>query len=242
MNDHKVEYVGKDLEAMDFAENYHRWILGSFKPYIGRSLVEVGAGTGSFSELLIETSPESLALVEPSVMFEALNSGINTSDTGIDIRKFNDIFTNVAEVIREQIRPDTFFYINVLEHIENDSLELATVRDCISPGGHVCIFVPALPFLMSEFDRRIGHFRRYTKKRLVEICGEAGLTVVSAKYFDLVGVFPWWLKYRLFRSVTMESGAVRLYDRMAVPLIKPFESLINPPFGKNLILVAKKVN
>jgi hypothetical protein len=34
MKNPKVEYVGKDLEAMDFAENYHRWILDVFRPYL----------------------------------------------------------------------------------------------------------------------------------------------------------------------------------------------------------------
>jgi precorrin-6B methylase 2 len=49
-----VVYVGRDLEAMSFAENYHRWILESLKPQLGTRLVEVGAGSGSFSDLLLD--------------------------------------------------------------------------------------------------------------------------------------------------------------------------------------------
>ena len=60
-----VTYVGKDLESMSFAENYHRWILEIFRPYLGRRIVEVGAGTGAMSELLLEGEIESLGLVEP---------------------------------------------------------------------------------------------------------------------------------------------------------------------------------
>ena len=45
-------YAGRDLESMSFARNYHRWILDTFAPYLGTRLVEVGAGSGSFSRLI----------------------------------------------------------------------------------------------------------------------------------------------------------------------------------------------
>src|SRR5262252_391106 len=61
-----TEYPGKDLEAMAFASNYRRWIMDSLKPYIGRHIVEVGAGTGAFSELLLAAGPASLTVLEPS--------------------------------------------------------------------------------------------------------------------------------------------------------------------------------
>ena len=67
-----VEYVGKDLEAMDLALNYHEWIFELMKPFLGRRVVEVGAGTGGFSELLLKHETDELSLVEPSEMFDAL--------------------------------------------------------------------------------------------------------------------------------------------------------------------------
>jgi phospholipid N-methyltransferase len=88
MSKEKVEYVGKDLEAMDFAVNYHRWILALMKPFLGMHLVEVGAGTGAFSELLLETSPETLSLVEPSAMFETLQTNLAKHDSAAKIALF----------------------------------------------------------------------------------------------------------------------------------------------------------
>ncbi len=134
----RVEYIGKDLEAMDFAENYHRWILSLCRPYLGKRVVEVGAGTGSFSELLMETEPAMIALIEPSEMFDALQEKISTLETPIETRLFNDIFVNVAGEIRDEIRPDSIVYINVLEHIEDDNLELTTAHSCIEIGGYIC--------------------------------------------------------------------------------------------------------
>lgn len=236
----EVEYVGKDLEAMDFAANYHRWILELFEPFLGKRLVEVGAGTGSFSELLLETAPVSLSLVEPSEMFVALEKNLAGSATAAELKFYRNIFTEVAAQIRELQQPDTLIYINVLEHIEDDRLELGAVFDTLAEGGRVCIFVPAMPLLFSDFDKRIGHFRRYRRPELINKCEAAGFRVQLARYFDLPGILPWLVKYRLMRSVTMESGAVQLYDRLAIPIIRSIENLIHPPIGKNLLLVAEK--
>ncbi len=92
----KVEYIGKDLEAMNFAVNYHRWILALMKPFLGKHLVEVGAGTGAFSELLLETKPATLSLVEPSAMFETLKANLAKNDSTTEIRAFPNIFAEVA--------------------------------------------------------------------------------------------------------------------------------------------------
>jgi len=236
----KVEYVGKDLEAMDFAVNYHRWILEIIKPFLGEHLVEVGAGTGAFSELLLETKPKTLSLVEPSTMVEDLRNNLRRKDTTTEIQIFHDIFAAVAARLKSENAPDSIIYINVLEHIEDDSAELKTVWETLREKGRIFIFVPALPALFSEFDRRIGHFRRYRKTEIEEKCRAAQLRVVHSRYFDVTGIFPWLVKYRLMKSITMESTAVQLYDKFVVPVAKPLESFLPPPIGKNLLVIAEK--
>lgn len=237
----KVEYVGKDLEAMDFAENYHRWILELFAPYLGKHFVEVGAGTGSFSKLLLEKKPESLSLIEPSSMFDELELNLPES-ASTNIITYKNIFREVAdELATHSTRPDTFFYVNVLEHIEDELTELETVRQTLDIGGHVCIFVPAMPSLYSEFDKRLGHFRRYTKSDLVDKCEAAGFEICDARYFDSLGIMPWYVKYRLLRSTSLGSSLVRVYDKLCVPVMKRIENIFQPPLGKNLVIVAKKI-
>ena len=88
----KHGYAGKDLEAMSFAVNYHRWILSIFDPYLGARVVEVGAGTGSFSELLLERRLESLSLVEPSTaMYHSFAEGLK-SEPSVVVKTYNDVF------------------------------------------------------------------------------------------------------------------------------------------------------
>lgn len=239
MESTEVNYVGKDLEAMDFAENYHRWMLEVFKPFIGRNIVEVGAGTGSFSKLLLDIDFQSLDLVEPSEMFRELESNIPRSPA---VSLHRNIFTGVADQFEHSAqRPDTIFYVNVLEHIDDDRAELAAAYRALANGGHICVFVPALKFLYSDFDKRLGHCRRYTKTDLETKLQESGFSVRSARYFDLPGILPWFVKYRLMRSLTMESKLVKVYDHVAVPLIKRLENIVTAPVGKNVLVVAQKL-
>jgi hypothetical protein len=60
-----------------------------------------------------------------------------------------------------------------------------------------------------------------------------------SKYFDLIGVLPWWVKYRLLKSNRLEPDVVQLYDKF-VPLVRVTERFVTPPLGKNLILVGEK--
>lgn len=240
MGEHVI-YPGRDLEAMAFAQKYHRWILETFKPHLGQRLVEVGAGAGSFSEMLLELPSESFSLVEPSKeMYALLASHVGGLQTGARIKTYNSIFSSVAEEIKTSQQPDSIIYVNVLEHIEDDEAELRMIHSTLEKGGRAFIFVPALRWLFGKFDESIGHFRRYTKRDLEEKCLRAGFKIISSRYFDVMGVAPWWLKYRLLRSSSMEPRAVELYDKYFVPLTKAAERRIKPPLGKNIILVAEK--
>ncbi|MFN2493356.1 MAG: class I SAM-dependent methyltransferase [Pyrinomonadaceae bacterium] len=235
-------YVGRDLEAMSFAYNYHKWILEIFAPYLGTRLVEVGAGTGSFSEMIIARRPESLALVEPSVaMYKLLLDRLGGLKTSSRVETYNEVFSSVAERIQAEQRPDSIIYINVLEHIEDDVEELEVVHNTLGPGGRLFLFVPALRWLYGSFDRQIGHHRRYTLEQLNEACQQAGFRVLRSSYLDSAGIVTWWLKYRLLRSKKMEPGAVKLYDTLVVPPLKRVESVFAPPIGKNIVLIAEKV-
>ena len=235
-------YAGKDLEAMSFAVNYHRWILSLFEPYLGTRLVEVGAGSGSFSELLLERPLDALSLVEPSAaMYPQLCRRIEELKPNLNPRFYNDVFKNVANQIKASETPDSIIYVNVLEHVADDVNELHAVNETLNVGGRLFIFVPALQWLHGSMDRQLDHFRRYTRSELEKKCGAAGFKVITSRYFDLLGILPWWVKYKLLQSNRMEPGAVRFYDRRVVPIAQRLEANITPWLGKNVLLVAEKV-
>ncbi|HMJ07940.1 MAG TPA: hypothetical protein VK468_02975, partial [Pyrinomonadaceae bacterium] len=103
----KVVYVGKDLEAMSFAVNYHKWIYEQMSGFLGKSVVEVGAGIGSFSEMLMQSRPDSLSLVEPSDLYGQLVEKFNAGSNGTKVKTYNAIFSAVADEISRRNVPDS---------------------------------------------------------------------------------------------------------------------------------------
>lgn len=238
----RFAYTGRELEAMSEASNYHRWILGKFAPYLGRHLVEVGAGIGSFSELILgHHACETLSLVEPSdEMYQQLAIRAERLPASPRVETFHGNFPETAGLIAASHRLDSVIYVNVLEHIADDEAELEAIHDALCDHGRVFLFVPALRWLYGAFDERVGHLRRYSKQELETKLQRVGFRTVVSSYFDLLGVAPWWIKYRLLKSASMELGAVRFYDRYFVPTARRLESIINPPLGKNVIVIAEK--
>jgi len=235
-------YPGRELEAMAEASNYHRWILGIFEPYLGQHIVEVGAGLGSFSELILEHHRcQTLSLVEPSDgMYEGLVAHARQMNTVTQINTHHATFANAAPLIKSEQVPDSIIYVNVLEHIADDELELNIVCETLSDRGRVFLFVPALSWLYGAFDERVGHIRRYNKLELENKLRRAGFKMVLSTYFDITGIAPWWVKYCLLRSAGMNPGIVKFYDRFIVPAARGIESRFPPPIGKNVIAVAEK--
>lgn len=226
---------------MAFAIRYHRWILQVFEPFLGKHVVEVGAGTGSFSALLLERPLKSLHLVEPSsAMHKILSATMATRSGATQIKTYEAYFSEVADTIKAIEPPDSIVYVNVLEHVPDDEAELRVIFQTLRTGGRLFAFVPALQCLFSRMDRELGHHRRYSLDELRAKCLGAGFKILQANYFDVLGIVPWWVKYRLLGSNKMEPGAVSLYDKCVVPISRTIETLVSPPVGKNLILIGEK--
>ena len=231
------QYFGKDLEAMTFAKNYHQWIMDFFRPYLGESIAEVGAGSGNFSEYILQSKVRELVAFEPFInMFNILKEKYAHTD---NVNTINDFFEMQSINYKEHF--DSIFYINVLEHIEDDINALTHAYSALRKNGHLLLFVPALSFLFSDLDKKVGHHRRYSKKQLIDVVESAGFRVKEVRYFDFFGIIPWYIAFVLLKKTTTSTN-VSLYDSLVVPIAKKIEHLISPVIGKNLILVAEKID
>jgi len=232
-------YEGEDFEAMSLAVKYYAWIVKTIKPYLGDHIVEVGAGAGVFSEFLRDRiQPKSLTLIEPSKKTHAVLQRTILSTKKTKVATINDYLKGNEKKLKDKV--DTFVYINVFEHVKDDHQEMQRIADTLQKGGNAVIFVPALKGLYSEFDKSIGHYRRYDKKRLTELAESAGLEVVTTRYMDMMGILPWWFSMVLMKNKKLKPKLVKLYDTVMVPIVRTFESTIHAPIGKNVLLIAKK--
>jgi SAM-dependent methyltransferase len=138
---------------------------------------------------------------------------------------------------------DSTIMVNVLEHIRDDAGALRALRDRLNPGGNCLIYVPALNWLYGPYDREVGHYRRYSKRRLAAVAREAGLRPVSLRYVNMLAI-PAWAVFSsgwLDRGDTQRVGrSLDLWDRVGVPLTRAIERRVPPPIGLNLFCVARR--
>lgn len=141
---------------------------------------------------------------------------------------------------------DFVYTSNVLEHIEDDVSALQSIKKIIKPGGRLAIYVPALPILFSDLDRKVGHFRRYRRKELISKVGGAGFKVEQCFYSDSLGVIASLalivLGFRNKSGLGSKKSMV-FYDRIIYPVSKTLDRYIfRNIVGKNLFLFAVNID
>jgi SAM-dependent methyltransferase len=221
------------LDSLDGADNYAAWICALVRPYLGSEVLELGAGHGTFTERL---APEAgrLVAVDLSDRCVAVLRERFGGDRRIEVRE-GDI-----ESAAGSGPYDSAVVINVLEHIEDDDEALRQLAEAIKPGGHLILWVPAFPALYSEFDRKIGHYRRYRRRALRSQLEKAGYQPVEVRYVNLVGGIGWLIMARWLRRPPTVGTAIRLFDAVLVPVLSRWEPRRGLPFGQSVFAVAKR--
>jgi SAM-dependent methyltransferase len=72
---------------------------------------------------------------------------------------------------------------DVLEHIPDDAAALRSLHGMLAKGGRIYATVPAHRWLWSSADVDAGHFRRYTRRRLLRLLEACGFDVDLCTYF-----------------------------------------------------------
>lgn len=225
------------LHALDDATNYRDWILDLARPHLtgAERILEVGAGSGTFTHLLAQLAP-TLSLEPGPSGFAALSARFSGRSDVEVVQAGTDDLVRVAD-------GRTFgaaFLSNVLEHIEDDVAALDAICQVLSPGGRVIVFSPAFDVLYSRFDATVGHHHRYRRDVLAGRMRRAGLDVVEAKYVNSVGFLTWLVYVRGLGRSPADVRAVRAFDRFVIPVLRAFESRLTPPFGQSVLVVGER--
>jgi len=235
MSKHEFRYSGAEFEALSQANNYYRWIRSMFGSYLAGRIVEVGAGRGTFSERLLALAAiDELLLVEPDVQLYRELSARFADDARV--RTLEGYFGD--HDLGGSV--DAIVLVNVLEHIEDDAALARTAWQALRPGGAMLLFVPAGPSLFGSLDREFDHFRRYRRSGLVDLLESSGFEVATAHYCNAPGAVLWFLAGRVFRQRTIRIAQMKLYDRLAIPIVSRLETILRPPRGQSLMAIAVK--
>ncbi|WP_243712620.1 methyltransferase [Actinomadura sp. 6K520] len=230
LGDRAAEGAGPDKPR------YRRYQFDLIAPHCGAAVLEVGAGLGEFSAqfsglrrlVATDVDPDAVAVMDERF------AGDRTIAAEIETREFD-----LAAGDRLDRPVDSVVAINVLEHFEDDAAVLASLARSVVPGGTIVLWVPGYQSLYSDFDRGVGHFRRYTPRTLRDAILRAGLGCELARPVNLLGGLAWWAAMRLRRAEKPNSGAVGVYDRVIVPVTRVLDRVVPVPFGQSILAVAR---
>lgn len=202
---------------------------------------EIGAGNGNVAINLL-TEGLSVIAVEPlRGGAEALaQAGLRTYQATLEQLKLPNSSISALGMF------------DVLEHLEKPAETLLEIRRVLKPGGSFIITVPAHQWLFSDFDERIGHFRRYSVKALTREVVSSGFRVVKIHYlFGLLVIpalilrrIPYLLgRRRTAEQVSLSSNFARRLGANLDYFIKGvlgFEKVLKPILGLSIIMIAIK--
>jgi SAM-dependent methyltransferase len=215
------------------ARRYRDYQFSLIGPQLGASVLEVGSGLGDFSAMLTGARRLVVSDTDP-ICLAALRSRFG-ADPRVDVLEV-DLDAEVA--LTEKV--ESVLAMNVLEHILDDVAALRALGELLVPSGAVVLWVPAYPALYGDFDRMVGHHRRYTPATLQATVEAAGLLPELLRPVNLLGGIAWWAAVRRGGAGSASERLVRAYDRLVIPLTQTLERHWTPPFGQSLLCVARR--
>ncbi len=217
---------------------FARWMYRTVRGDLGETVLDAGAGIGTFTEILVSDNRRVVVLETDPQFLVSIRQRF-ASNAAVSVHE-GDLTDGRAFVGIEPV--DSVLCLNVLEHIEDDVEAMRNLLKQTRPGGNMVALVPAYPRLLNRMDRAIGHYRRYAKGEFVRRLEEAGWRVERVFRFNAFGLPGWFVAGSLLRRSTPGRGLYRLFDSL-VPAFAFIERMfVRGSVGLSLVAVCRRVD
>jgi 2-polyprenyl-3-methyl-5-hydroxy-6-metoxy-1,4-benzoquinol methylase len=192
------------------------------------TVLDVGAGYGSMCAFL-----SNLGTVD------AVERNIDARAT-CATRGYRTTYTNLADAPTNTY--DLVAAFDVIEHIQDDAVFIAKIRDSLVTDGVLVATVPAFSFLWSEHDVVHEHCRRHTV-RSMQARLEKDFVVRYAKYWNTTLFVPATCMRLIHQTGTSTLKLPRMINQMLCMLLY-MEARVLPHVwtlpGTGLVVIAQK--
>ncbi len=234
---YSYSYVGNELELFAEAVHWKRYFRSAIADRLVGDVLEVGAGIGETARHLLDGRQRSWLCLEPD---ERLGTRLRAWAEAGDAAPLPAVQIGTTADLDPRSRFDTILYIDVLEHIEDDRAEMARAAELLAPRGTLIVLSPAFQQLFSDFDRSVGHFRRYTRASLAEVMPPS-LRQVRLRYLDSVGFLASLSNRALLRQALPTRRQIALWDRVMIPASRVLDPLLARGFGRSVLAVYERI-
>lgn len=229
-------YAGSELEIFADASNWKAYYKQIIRQYIGREVLEVGAGLGATTAALCDGEGQWVCLEPDAQLASRISDSITNGKLPVCCRALVGTIRDVPAT--ETF--DTILYIDVLEHIEDDLSEVQLASQHLKSGGFLIVLAPAHQQLYTPFDANIGHYRRYNKRTLSALTSKS-LALRKLIYVDSVGAIASLANRYVLRSDMPSHRQIAFWDKKMIPVSRRIDRLLGYTIGKSIIGVWQKI-
>src|SRR5271165_4708242 len=216
------EHGSEILARLNRAPRFTKWMADTIRPYMGDRVLEIGAGIGNLTANLVPRAVYWASDVNPHYL-DRLKK-LKQARPYMQVQ-YTD--ASAGETYPEE-QFDTVICLNVVEHLEDDVKALRNIRRSLEKNGRAIILVPNGPGLYGSLDRVLGHYRRYTRQQLQEVCEQAGFRVEKVLKFNRIGAPGWWWNGKVLKSETFGYWQIKLLNTL-LPLLRPIDRFLPFP-------------
>lgn len=223
------------LDSLAGTKRFNKWMADTIRPFLGMSVLELGAGIGNMTQhllrarkLYVATDVDEEHLARLRVRFQGRP---NFRSRKCDLQHAGDF-----EALQGSF--DTVVCLNVLEHVNNDGRGLENIRSALGPGGRAIVLVPQDQSICGTLDKVLGHYRRYSAAELRARMEAAGFRVEHVLEFNRITRPGWYLNGRILKRRDFNRLQLRVFDWM-VPVWRRIDSRLPWP-GTSIIGIGVK--
>ena len=236
IDDLYVEPYGRAfLNNLTGTPQYLSWMTRVLRPYVGDTVLELGAGIGNIAARLMARRLHYVAAEKDPLYLHALGNRFlrtpNVSVLKLDPEHPRD-YQDAGGPF------DTVLCLNVLEYVDDPAAVVRSAACVLRPGGSLIVLVPQTPALYGTLDKTLGHRRRFSLAQLRSLLQEAGFRVSGMRQLNKMGTPGWWFHGKLLRSRHISKVTLKIFDK-TVWIWRRVDGLL-PWRGLSLIAVAAK--
>ncbi|MEZ4799314.1 MAG: methyltransferase [Flavobacteriales bacterium] len=231
------EYGESTLDAIAEAPAFNQWMFDTIRPFLDGKVFEFGSGIGNISDLAINAGLElTVSDLRQNYLSQLQNKLSLDPSRAVKVDMVHPDFEKEYHHLIGQF--DAVFALNVVEHIEDHKLAMVNASLLLRTGGKLVVLVPAYQSLYNDFDKELGHYRRFTKNTLKNYIPQ-NLELLKISYFNAVGILGWYVSGSILKKKEIDKGSMRLYNRM-MPIIKLVDSIIFRQVGLSVWVALEK--
>ena len=236
IDDLYVEPYGRAfLNNLTGTPQYLSWLTRVLRPYVGDTVLELGAGIGNIAARLMGRKLLYVAAEKDPLYLHALGNRFLRTPNVLVLR----LDPERPQDYQEAGGPfDTVLCVNVLEYVDDPAAVVRSAACVLKPGGSLVVLAPQGQALYGSLDKTLGHQQRFSRAQLRSLLEKAGLTLAGMRQLNKIGAPGWWFYGKLLHRRHINKLTLKIFDKTAW-IWRRLDAVL-PWRGLSLIAVATK--